>query len=252
MKRLAVSLLVLLLALSAAYAQVENKTYGKPLIVLFERSPWSQGRDSTNPTFVLYEKGQVIYKADPRSIEGPAYEIKLSKGEKKVFLEKLNVGDEFYKLPESIDASKWTDQTLNIIVVDTGSRKRVSVYTNLRQAPKNGDIEVPAAFLSVYKQLIGFRVPNAKLLKPVSAEVFFWEIIDGNPKKTVPWPENLPAENPASAGEYKTIVLEAKEVEILERFAGSIEYTTAVEIFGKKMKFGISYRQTFPNLHLMH
>ncbi len=246
MRRLFVAIIPLLLSVLVLYAQGEDKKYGKPVIVLIERNPWLMVIGSDTPTFVLYEKGQVIYKRR----EGDTvrtYEVSLSEEDAKRFIEKLGIGESFYKLPEIIEMSNWTDQPTNTLVVRLSSPKNVNVYGNLRRAPRVGEKGAPPEFLSVYKQLIDFNPASAKIWEPTAIEVMLWDY-NYAPNKVI-WPKSLPDLKSSSTkklGSMYSIVIERADFDAFKKFYETVGEKTAVEINGKKM--AISYRYPFPNL----
>ncbi|HEY8561282.1 MAG TPA: hypothetical protein VIL74_12975 [Pyrinomonadaceae bacterium] len=231
---------------TALFAQQQVDNYGKPLIVLVETNPWLMVIGSDTPSFVLYEKGRVIYK----KIEGDKSKIleaRLSSEESKQFLESLALSDKFYNLPDNIEAVSFTDQPSNDLYVSVEKKKKVSVYGSLA-ADGSARKNTPPEFLTVYDKLKKFDRASAKEWLPEKIEVMFWDYSYAS--KTKKWlPEfsdlNSPSTVKRSSGMY-SVFIDSKDFAKFRSFYNSLEEKQAVEINGKKM--AVSYRFPFPNL----
>jgi hypothetical protein len=110
----------------AGTGQQYNNEYGKPLIVLVEIDPWA---GPVVPSFVMYEKGQIIYSA----LEGgelKIYQIKFSKDQLADVIKSFEIPNSIYDLPTHLDAVSWykTDQPGVVLIIDTERRKTISIY----------------------------------------------------------------------------------------------------------------------------
>ncbi|MEI6407968.1 MAG: hypothetical protein WCR52_01175 [Bacteroidota bacterium] len=153
----------------SAFGQQFDTTYGKPLIVLTEFSPWLTVINSDMPSFALYEKGQVVYQTVENE-QLNIYEVTLSKKELQKMIQSLRIKDEVYKLEKYILASDWSDQTTTDLYLNIAVPKTISVYGNLEQ--KEVRKRTPKAFLRVYDEIKRYKNPNAhKIL--VSSGFFF-------------------------------------------------------------------------------
>jgi hypothetical protein len=247
MKEVLCIVALLLYAAVSAHGQQLDPIYGQPSIVLIESNPWLMVIGSDTPTFVLYEKGQVIYKR--RTAESiTTYEVKLTPEERQKLINALEITDAFYKLPKHISASGWTDQPTNILFVNIEKPKQVSVYGNLRGKLQEGETAPPKEFLTIYNQLINFRQNGEQPWAPKVMEVMFWDYSYAPNKK--PWPKGLPDLNTAtsreSANGMYSVFLDRSQFEEYKKFSASLGEKTAVEINGKKMT--MSARYPFPNL----
>jgi hypothetical protein len=245
MNRLLILTLIIFGALPV-FGQYNDPTYGTPQIVLFERNPWLMVIGSDTPTFVLYEKGQIIYKKTSENKQ-TIFEVQLDPEQKRSFIADIGLSKDFYALPKEIVATGWTDQPSNQLVINLDNPKNIYVYGNLRRA---GSLEKPPpeAFLNVYKKLIDYTNTNAKEWAPRRMEVMFWDF--SYAKNKTPWPKDLPDLNSPTTikfpGDMYSVFLEPPFFERFKSFFASIGEKTAVEINGKKM--AISYRYPFPNI----
>lgn len=243
-----IRLIGICLALSmVGQSQPLDDNYGKPVVVLYENNPWLMVLGSDTPTFALYETGRAIYKR--KSGEAvDIYEAKLTNAEQKGFLQSLEISDAFFKLPEEIEVSSWTDQPTNLLFIKVGDKsKRVSVYGNLRRSLDEGETRPPKEFLHVYEKLIGFKYANEAKWEPQSLEVMLWDY-NHAPNK-IPWPKSLPDLNSTATkkqGGMYSIFLQKHQFDEFRRYLSNLGERTAVEINGKKL--AVSFRFPFPNL----
>lgn len=246
MRKFVVIICTMLSALNV-YSQQAEDPYGKPIIILTERNPWLMVIGSDTPTFALYEKGHVIYKRlDDKKLT--IFEGKLEPEQLNSFVAGLGLSDSFYKLPEEIVASSWTDQPTNLLELHISTPKKISVYGNLRSPAKDLSRSVPEELLLVLEKLIAYSDPSARVWSPKVMEVMFWDFSYAKEKKA--WPKGLPdLKSPSTRklpnGVY-SVYLTADHYDAFKKFYPSIGERTAVEINGKKMT--MSARYPFPNI----
>jgi hypothetical protein len=199
---------------------------------------------SDAPSFVVYESGLVIYKV----IEDKKMKfntVKLNSDELRNLINYILPSDEIYEIDEEIEASSWTDQPENILVINMNKKKVIDVYGNL------SDNEVrnitPQLFVEIYDKIMNYNNKFAQEWKPPFIEVMLWDY-DYAPNKRQ-WPENFPDLNSSSTlkhGNMYSIYIENKQQLEFLKFYRSIREKECVEINGKKMS--ISYRMPFPNI----
>jgi hypothetical protein len=226
-------------------AQQSDETYGKPLVVLTETNPWLMVAGSDTPSFVLYEKGRVIYKAFKKK-HLKIYEATLTGQELRELIKSLSVTDEFYKLNDNITASDWTDQPTTILTINLDRSKKIEVYGNI--SSNESRQKTPAAFLSVYDKIKKFKGSNAKEWVPKKIEVLFWDY-NYAPKKR-PWIKGFPDLNSPTTTKFGndsySVFIEGDKLGQLKKYISSMAEKEAVEINGQKM--AVSYRLRFPNV----
>lgn len=136
-----------------------DSLYGRPLIALVEADPWLMVIGSDVPTFVMYEKGQIIYKTvDDRSTK--IYEVTLATNEIQHLIDKLVPSDDINDLDDFIDASNATDQPTTTIALNYSGRKEITVYGHLEANSKDRE-SVPDDFLALYDSI---RATETRLL----------------------------------------------------------------------------------------
>ena len=143
--------LLLSLISRQTYGQYYDSAFGKPLIVLTITDPWRIVIGSDVPTFVLYEKGQVMYTViNNKELE--IYQCKLSQKEIRNLIESFSISDAFYKLKEHYEAARVTDEGTTTIKIKLKKSKTVSVYgcLNGKDIARN---YTPEEFLIVYDNI---------------------------------------------------------------------------------------------------
>ena len=240
-KTLFITLCLLISVLT--FGQQYDNTYGKPLIVLTETDPWLMVIGSDVPTFVLYEKGQIIYK----SVEnGKIYEVTLTANELQTVIKSFMITDDFYKLEDNIVASNWTDQPNNLLTLNLTQEKTVRVYGRLKENKVRK--ETPKTFLRVYDKIKKYKNLSAKEWTPKKIEVMFWDY-DYAPNKR-PWIEGFPDLNSPTTikrGEDSySVYIDCENFDEFKKYFLSKGEKEAVEINGRKMS--IAYRLPFPNI----
>jgi len=245
MKNILLIILTFLGVASCGQQHDSNSIYGKPMIVLTETDPWAMVIGADVPSFALYESGQIIYQ----QIENKRlkfYEVTLSKTELQNVIKSLGIDEGIFKLPDNIDASSWTDQPSNELILNFDSTKIIRVYGRV-----GTDSEVRAAtpkqFLTVYDNIKKYKNDSAKEWLPDKIEVMFWDY-DYAPNKR-PWIAGFPdLESPTTIkrGEDYSVYIDKKDYDEFIKYYSSMGEKQAVEINGKKM--AIDYRLPFPNL----
>jgi hypothetical protein len=242
-------LLLLTLFSIVVHGQQFDSTYGKPLIVLIETDPWAMVMGSDVPSFALYENGKIIYqRIENKQLK--IYEVTLSKLELQNVIRSLDIADSFYKLPNNIKASSWTDQPSNQLMLNFDSTKVISIYGKVRT-----DAEVRAAtpkeFLTVYDNIKKYKSNSAKEWLPNKIEIMLWDYNYAPNKR--PWIAGFPDLNSPTTvkrgdGEdaMYSLYIDKKDFEEFKKYYSSMGEKQAVEINGKKM--AIDYRLPFPNL----
>ena len=228
-----------------SYGQQYDSTYGKYLIVLVETDPWLMVIGSDVPTFALYENGQIIYKLIENE-KVKFYEVNLTQTELQKVIQSLKITDELYKL-NHIEASDWTDQPTNVLILNFRMKKAISVYGRLKS---NGEAreKTPKEFLVVYDNIKNYKNPNAKEWLPNQIEVMFWDYNYAQNKR--PWIEGFPdLKSPTTIkinDELYSVFIDKKDFEKFKKYYSSMAANEAIEINGRKMT--ISYRFPFPNM----
>lgn len=245
------NILFLLLTIFSGFAfgQHYDSIYGKPLIVLIETDPWAMVMGSDVPSFVLYENGQIIYQ----QIENERlkiYEVTLSKTELETVIKSLDITDNIYKLPNDIEASSWTDQPSNVLMLNFDSTKIINVYGRVGT---NSEVRaaIPKQFLIVYDNIKKYKSDSAKEWLPNKIEVMFWDYNYAPNKR--PWLVGFPDLNSPTTvkrgnneSAIYSVYIDKKDFDEFKNYYSSMGEKQAVEING--MKMAIDYRLPFPNL----
>jgi hypothetical protein len=231
---------------SLTFGQKFDKTFGKPLIILTETDPWLMAIGSDVATFVLYEKGQIIYK----SIENKQlkiYKLTLSQVELQKTIQSLLIPDAIYKMQDYIEISEATDQPSTIITLNIKKSKTITVYgklINKNEARK----KTPKEFLTLYDNIKKYKNKSAKEWMPNKIEVMFWDY-DYAPNKR-PWIKGFPDLNSPSTIKFDkdsySVFIDKVNFEQFKKYYSTMGEKQAVQINGRKM--AISYRLPFPNI----
>ncbi len=237
--------LIVFLMMSLKMVGQYDEKYGKPLIVLTETNPWLMVIGSDVASFVLYEKGQIIYKQiENKKLK--VFEIDLSSEELNDAIKSLEISDEIYKLEENIEASDWTDQPSNILELNINQLKKVSVYGRLNDDECRQ--KTPKSFLSVYDNIKKYKNTKAKEWIPHKIEIMFWDYNYAPNKRK--WIKGFPDLNSPTTIKFDndsfSVFIGNKDLEQFKKYYKSMGEKEAVEINGRKM--AISYRMPFPNL----
>lgn len=236
----------------------------KPIVYLesypdrpYERKPKSwQPYCYTNPFFVLYDNGLVIYKKNRGDCK--FFSVELSPEGLNAFLKEINPDDEFFKLDSDYDTfladlyAEIGDQ------IDGGSwpfcRIRLWHGNTMKQVRILGSIEVyemrskvPDAFLKIADRLYSFDHPDAHLWQPEKIMVSAWptNVPDDN---LVLWPYDWPdlydeatKEFKDSDGNYYFIHMSGDKLSELDRLLSSLDGNSAILINGKEFFVKVSH-----------
>ncbi len=199
------------------------------------------------PSFTLYENGQIIYKARVGKIY-KYVQAKIDTGQLKKTITELGITDSLLKLPKQIQASTWTDQPTNELLLNFDTLTQISVYGNLRSEGKARS-QTPKSFLTVYDNIIGYKNNKATAWLPDSIEVMA-TAYSYAPEKSLLWPKGWPGlKNPGTVKRGENLYsfyLDKRYYNDFIKLISSLKEKQAIEINGQK--FSISYRLTFPNL----
>ena len=240
--------LFFLLVTTASSGQTVDQRYGTPVVVLTEINPWLKVLGSDVPSFVLYEKGQVIYQRLENGKASQYFEANLSSEEAKRIVSSLGITDSLLALPDFIEATTKGNQPTNELMINTKGTKIISVYGNLRTDAKARKA-TPKAFLSVYNKVTQYRNAKAKEWQPSIVEVLLTNY-NHSPVMPVRWPAQWPGlQSPVvvkRSEQLYSLFLDEKHLNTLNRLISGLKPKQGVEIDGKK--FSVAYRLPLPNL----
>ena len=114
---------------SCSFGQEWNEKYGAPIVVLIETDPWLMVIGSDVPTIAIYQYGDVIYKR----IENKKmnyYSVKLDTSETQELIYSLGISDSLIKMADYTNATDWTDQPTNELILNFDSARVKRVYGN--------------------------------------------------------------------------------------------------------------------------
>jgi hypothetical protein len=232
-----------------AVGQELNEEYGSPVIVLTETSHLLKLTGSDVPSFVLYEKGQIIYKQMIRD-SVVFRQMKLTQVETQNFILDLGIQEAIFKLPAFIGHTKSAeaDQPVNELILNFDSLKIIKVMGALREKTAKARARTPKSFIDLYDKLINYDNSAALPWLPDKIELVVWGY--DNATKSKPWPKQWPdLHSPTTVklnrGMY-SIYLGSNYFSDFKKYYNSIEAKQAVEIDGNKM--AITYRLPFPNI----
>jgi hypothetical protein len=235
-------------SLTVLFGQTFNEKYGQPILVLIETNPWLRVIGSDVPSFALYENGQIIYKKLVDK-EWKYFELTNDRETTLNIFNSFEISDDLINLPNHTRASDWTDQPTNILILNNGTFKQISVYGNLRDIKDETKTKTPESFLLVYNKIIGFDSESANQWLPEVIEVMATEY-SHSPEEPVKWNEewnDIKSQTTVKRrkGLY-SIYLDRKDFNDFIALLKCLKRKQAVEINGKK--FSLSYRLPFPNL----
>src|SRR5690606_35922037 len=147
--------ILITLSLTFSFGQTYNETYGQPIVVLIETDPWLMVIGSDVPTFALYENGQIIY----RKIVDKKYkyfEVKNNAEKTQEIVKSFGITDSLMKQPDYTEASSWTDQPTNILLLNFDTLRQIAVYGNLQHTKNEARENTPKDFLTVYDNILKF------------------------------------------------------------------------------------------------
>lgn len=235
------------LHLSISTGQTFNEEYGQPIVVLIETNPWLMVIGSDVPTFALYQNGQIIYK----KVEGKEwkyFEVKNDRETTQKIIKSFGITDSLMRQLDYIEASNWTDQPTNVMLLNFDTLRQISVYGRLRNKSEARQ-KTPKDFLNVYDNIIAFESNDAKMWFPDTFEVMATRY-DHSPEKPIKWNGEWNDINSKTtvkrSDNLYSIFLDKKYFEDFIKQLKSLKEKQAVEINGKK--YSLSYRFPFPNL----
>ncbi|MBB6613156.1 hypothetical protein H7F15_19105 [Pontibacter sp. Tf4] len=238
----------LLLLTNYSFGQEWNEKYGQPIVVLIETNPWLMVIGSDVPTFALYENGQIIYKKAVKK-KWEYFEVTNDRETTQKIVKSLGITDSLMNQPDYIEASGWTDQSTNILLLNFDTLRQISVYGSLSEKKSEAREKTPKDFINVYDNIKKFESKEAKDWLPDNIEVMLTDY-SHSPEKPKEWPENWP--NLKSEATVKrseslySLFLPKENFEDFIKLISDLKEKQAVEINGKK--FSVSYRLPFPNL----
>ena len=109
--------LFLALSFTTLLGQTFNEKYGQPIVTLIETDPWLMVIGSDVPTFALYENGQIIYKKVVDK-KWKYFEVTNNRETTQKIIKSLGITDSLMKQQDYIEASSWTDQPTNILLLN--------------------------------------------------------------------------------------------------------------------------------------
>jgi len=240
--------LLLLITTNYSFGQEWNEKYGQPIVVLIETNPWLMVIGSDVPTFALYENGQIIYKKVVKK-RWKYFEVTNDRETTQKIIKSLGITDNLMKQPDYIEASNWTDQPTNILILNFDTLRQISVYGSLGEKKSEARKKTPEDFIIVYDNIKQFESKNAKDWLPDNIEIMLTDY-SHSPEKPKEWPENWP--NLESKSTIKrneslySLYLPKEHFEEFKKLISNLKDKQAIKINGKK--FSVSYRFPFPNL----
>lgn len=211
-----------------------------PKIVLIEYDPWRMVIGSDSPTFVLYQNGQVIYTRETEDGDMEYASVFLNRQDYKNLVDTL-VDEQFYTLEDYYEATLWTDQPSNWILVwdDKGNKKQVGVYGALRQPDDESRSATPDAFLQAFDGMTTYDHEDAQPWLPEQFEVMLWPYDTASGAK---WPKNWPdLDDPTTkkrGDDSYSVFVDISELDTLYALR---EEASAVELDGKRWAFSIRF-----------
>lgn len=233
---------------TSSWGQHFNAAYGRPVVVLYETNPWLMVVGSDVPSFALYENGQIIYKqVSDKKIK--LVEVKHDRDQTQAIIKTLGITDSLMNERPIIEASTWTDQPDNVLILNFGKVKQVQVYGSLRDPKSEARAKTPQDFLTVYDRLIHFEDQAAKEWLPDTIEVMatsYSHSLEKPLKWNAAWNDLKSPTTVKRNDNLYSIYLTRSQFPDLLKLLRSMKEKQAVEINGEK--YGLSYRLPFPNL----
>ena len=243
-----IATILLTFSLTFSFGQTFNEKYGQPIVVLIETDPWLMVIGSDVPTFALYENGQIIYKKVIDK-KWKYFEVKNDRETTQKIIKTLGITDSLMKQQEYIEASTWTDQPTNIMLLNFDTVKQISVYGRLRDFKNEARQKTPNDFLTVYDNIVKFESNTAKEWLPDTLEVMATKY-SYSPEKPLQWGKDWNDINSKTtvkrSEDLYSIYLDKKYFEDFIKLLKSLKEKQAVEINGEK--YSLTYRLPFPNL----
>jgi len=241
-------IILLTFSLTFSFGQTFNEKYGQPIVVLIETDPWLMVIGSDVPTFALYENGQIIYKKVVER-QWKYFEVRNDRETTQKIIKSFGITDSLMKQQDYIEASSWTDQPTNIMLLNFDTVRQISVYGRLRGSKNEARQKTPKDFLTVYENIIKFEVDSAKVWLPDTFEVMATKY-SYSPEKPLQWSKEWSDIKSSStvkrSDDLYSIYLDKKYFEDFIKLLRSMKEKQAVEINGEK--YSLTYRLPFPNL----
>ena len=227
-----------------------NEQYGKPLIQLTIGDPFEWIIGANNPRFVMYEKGQIIYRLKIKD-ELKYVEVTLSQEELREVIDSFAISDAFYDLDSSYSSCPGClDLPTHTIIVDLHSKKKCAVYGSMKTTKMRNN--TPKAFVDLYDKIMSYEHPKAKAWFPPTFEIHVWDYSDAPRQRE--WIEGFPDLNSPSTKKIDDnnyiLYLDSSNLETYTKYDQTIAYDEAVVINGRKMQ--LSQRISLPNIKHPH
>jgi hypothetical protein len=235
-------------SVTASFGQYYNEKFGKPIVVLIETDPWLMVIGSDVPTFALYENGQIIYRkiVDNRY---KYFQVNNDREKTQTIIKSLGISDSLMKQTDYIEASGWTDQPTNIMLLSFDTIRQITVYGSLRNPKGEARQKTPKGFLTVFDNILKFEDDSAKEWLPDTIEVMATKY-SYSPEKPLKWnSEWSDIKSPTTVkrnDDLYSIYIDKKYFEEFLRLLESLKEKQAVEINGEK--YSLTFRLPFPNL----
>lgn len=247
MKKKIIFILLLTFVSSFSFSQEWNNEYGSPVIVLVETNPWLMVIGSDVPTIAIYESGNIIYKRIEQK-KMKYFSVKLDSTKTQNLIYDLEVTDQLINMKDYIEATTWTDQPTNELILNFNEIKVKRVYGSLRDDNEIRE-KVPKGFLTVYDKLIKYKNTEEKEWLPEYIEIML-TAYSHSPEKPKEWPANWPSlEDKMTVKRSESlysVYLQKQNFHEFIKLISSLKEKQAIEI--NDMKFSASYRLPFPNL----
>lgn len=240
--------ILLTLCLTFCFGQTYDDNYGQPIIVLIESNPWLMVIGSDVPTFALYENGQIIYRkvVDNRY---KYFEVKNDKEKTQAIIKSFGITGSLMVQADYVEASSWTDQPKNIMLLDFDTFRQIVVYGNLQNIENEARSKTPQDFLTVYDNIRNFEDQSAMEWFPDTIEVMATRY-SHSPDIPLQWNSSWSDISSSSTVQRNedlySIYLNKKYFNDFLKLLDSVKEKQAVEINGKK--YSLTYRLPFPNL----
>ena len=240
--------LLLTFSLTISFGQTYNEKYGQPIVVLIETDPWLMVIGSDVPTFALYENGQIIYKKVVDK-KWKYFEVLNDRETTQKIIKSFGITDSLMKQQDFIEASSWTDQPTNIMLLNFDTVRQISVYGRIRETKNEAREKVPKDYLTVFDNIIKFESDKAKEWLPDTFEVMATKY-NYSPEKPLKWNKDWNDIKSSStvkrSDDLFSIYLDKKYFDDFIKLLKSMKEKQAVEINGEK--YSLTYRLPFPNI----
>jgi len=217
-----------------------------------EESIWKMG--GSNPAFVLYDDGLVIFKKPGDDIT--LFSAQLSEEHMNDLLARFKLSSDFAGLEESYDASRMLDQPVFIIRSwQDGHIKTVRVFGDVEGNQEARD-NTPSAFLKILDQMASFDPETAQPYEPEFVELYILPYTDAE-GEPVAWPEGwADLEDARTTDQTKTvghegynIYLAGEHKEEFEKLLAGLNEKQAV-LMNERKWYVSPYRYCLPSEEL--